>query len=56
MTPPFTLADLAQRCDRSDLPAPSCAHCRPDVQARLAADPVFALWLGNAGRETFETE
>jgi hypothetical protein len=43
--PLFTLADLDERCDFSDLPRPTCLHCRPDVQARLAEDPVFAAWL-----------
>jgi hypothetical protein len=46
--PTFALADLDVRCAHSDLPVPSCAHCRPDVRARLAADPVFAAWLDRA--------
>jgi hypothetical protein len=41
----FTLAEMDVRCDHSDLPRPSCWHCRPDVLMRLAADPVFAAWL-----------
>lgn len=43
--PVFTLADLNERCPHYDLPRPSCVHCRPDVLARIAADPVFAAWL-----------
>jgi hypothetical protein len=43
--PRFTLEDLDKRCEFSWLPAPTCVHCRPDVQARLAEDPVFAAWL-----------
>lgn len=49
--PKFTLADLDVRCEFSDLPCPSCLHCRADVQARLAADPVFAAYLDAAGRD-----
>jgi hypothetical protein len=46
--PEFSLADMDVRCSFSDLAAPSCWHCRSDVQARLADDPVFAAWVDSA--------
>jgi hypothetical protein len=52
-----TVADiLGARCAVSELPERTCAHCRPEVQAALADDPVFAQWLGVAGHDTFESE
>lgn len=45
---------LVSRCPRSDLPTYSCAHCRTDVQARLAADPVYAAWLAGEARMPWE--
>lgn len=45
---------LATRCERSDLPTYSCAHCRADVQARLKADPVYAAWLAGEARMPWE--
>jgi len=32
-------------CEMTWLTPHGCAHCRPDVQERLAADPVLAAWL-----------